>query len=55
MEQKKIKEVKKAFEKLGGRIIKHRMNCKGWNRGKPCFECHNHALTRIENAIKELI
>ena len=50
----KFIELERLFNKLKYRIIKHRSKCKYWQELKPCFNCHNDTLTRIENAIEEL-
>jgi hypothetical protein len=47
-------KLKTNFDRLKKRIIKHRINCKGWNSGKPCFDCHRNTLTPIQKAIEEI-
>lgn len=39
------------LRKLFDRIYKHRKNCKGWQSGTPCFDCHYDTLTKIEEEL----
>ncbi len=45
--------LQKAFSKLRDRIVKHRKNCKKWQDGKQCFDCHRNTLTSIEKEVYE--
>jgi len=40
-------EVKKLFD----RVLKHRSNCKHWEKNNPCFDCHYDTLTKIEKEL----
>ena len=44
----------KEWERLKRRILKHRDKCFGWNRGKPCFDCHYNTIGKIDERIDNI-
>jgi len=39
------------LKKLFNRIQHHRRNCPFWKTGRPCYDCHNDTLTKIEDEL----
>lgn len=53
-ETQTINMLENLFKILERRILTHRRSCKGWNKFKPCFDCHYNTLTPIMRTIDEL-